>query len=87
MKVVNPNYKELSSVPVDIELRDKVGISLEETALEGLRPAVEKLLFDNQFSRDSLRQMKEEYIYNVGNSGKVGAEYIINRLVEMQKKG
>ena len=87
MKVVNPNYKELSSVPVDIELRDKVGISLEETALEGLRPAVEKLLFDNQFSRDSLRQMKEQYIYNVGNSGKVGAEYIINRLVEMQKKG
>ena len=86
MKVVNPNYKELTSVPVDIELRDKVGISLEENALDGLRPAVEKLLFDNQFSRDSLRRMKEQYIYNVGNSGKVGAEYIINRLVEMQKK-
>ena len=86
MKVVNPNYKELTSVPVDIELRDKVGISLEENALDGLRPAVEKLLFDNQFSRESLRRMKEQYIYNVGNSGKVGAEYIINRLVEMQKK-
>lgn len=86
MKVVNPNYKELTSVPVDIELRDKVGISLEENELDGLRPAVEKLLFDNQFSRDSLRRMKEQYIYNVGNSGKVGAEYIINRLVEMQKK-
>ena len=86
MKVVNPNYKELTSVPVDIELRDKVGISLEENELDGLRPAVEKLLFDNQFSRDSLRRMKEQYIYNVGNSGKVGAEYIINRLVEMQKR-
>ena len=86
MKIVNPNYKELSSVPIDIELRDKVGISLEETELDRLRPSVEKLLFDNQFSKDALRRLKEQYIYNVGNSGKVGAEYIINRLVEMQKK-
>lgn len=84
MKVVNPNYQELATVPVDIELRDKVGISLEETALAELAVSVERLLYDNQFSKASLGNLRDQYIYNFGNSGKVGAEYIIGRLVEMQ---
>ena len=86
MKVINPQYQELSSVPVDIELRDKVGIPLEESALNQLCPSVEKLLYDNQFSKESLSRLKEQYIYNAGTSGSVGAKYIIDRLIEMQNK-
>lgn len=85
MKVVNPNYRELSSVPVDIELRDKVGISLEESEFSRLCAAVETLLYDSQFSVQAMEKLRDQYIYNVGNSGKVGAKYIIDRLVEMQK--
>jgi YidC/Oxa1 family membrane protein insertase len=85
MKVVNPNYKELSCVPIDIELRDKVGISLEETRLDSLAVSVEKLLCDHQFSAESMEKLRDMYIYNIGKSGKAGAKYIIDRLVEMQK--
>lgn len=87
MKVVNPNYQEITCTPIDIELRDKIGISLEETEFDKLCTAVEKLLYDNQFSTESIETLKNKYIYNVGTSGKVGAQYIIDRLVQMQGKG
>lgn len=84
MKILNPDYKELDTIPVDLVLRDKVGISLDTDKLEGVNKAVDELLYDNQFSRDAISELRDKYIYNVGSSGVVGAKYIIQRLVEMQ---
>lgn len=86
MKVVNPDYQELETVPIDIELRDKVGISLEPDRLTDAPAAVDKLLHDQQFSPDSMRELRDTYIYNVGSSGSVGAKYIIDELIKKQQK-
>lgn len=86
MKIINADYQELFTVPIDIELRDKVGISLDLDAVEtDIVAAVDRLLFDKQFSKESMQKLKEQYIYNLGESGKIGAKYIINRLVERSK--
>ncbi len=84
MKIVNPDYKELDTTPVDLVLRDKVGISLDTDKLDGVSKAVDTLLYDNQFSKAAISELRDKYIYNVGSSGIVGAEYIIKRLVELQ---
>ena len=86
MKVVNEDYKELKTVPIDIELRDKVGISIEEDETAKLPEAVEELLYAEKFSKEAMKQLRDSYIYNVGNSGKIGAKYIIQRLVEKTHK-
>lgn len=86
MKVVNPDYKELDSVPIDIELRDKVGISLEEDQMNKVKDAVNELLNNNRFAPDAMEKLRDDYIYNVGQSGKVGAKYIIDQLVSLTKK-
>ncbi len=85
MKVVNPDYQELQTIPIDLVLRDKVGISLNPDSLEQVEEAVRSLLCDNRFSRESLAALRDAYIYNVGHSGEVGAKYIIGRLVEIQQ--
>ena len=83
MKILNPDYQELETIPIDIELRNKVGISLApETVGSEIVEAVRKLLNTEQFSKESLRKLKEEYSYNIGTSGKVGAQYIIGQLVK-----
>ncbi len=82
MKVVNPDYQELSSVPIDIELRDKVGISLELTQISEVKAAVDELLQNHRFAKEAMAKMRDYYIYNVGKSGSVGAKYIIERLME-----
>ncbi len=87
MKILNPDYQELKTVPIDIELRNRIGISVAPEAVEDkIGDCVNKLLFDAQFSKDSLRRLKEEYIYNNGESGKAGAKYIIHKLVERSGK-
>ena len=85
MKVLNPDYQELSTVPIDIELRDRVGISLDVDRMNDLNKTVETLLYDKAFSVDSMKELREHYIYNIGASGKAGALYLIDRLMERQK--
>lgn len=83
MKILNPDYQELETVPIDIELRDRVGISIAPGKIEEeIVSVVDKLLADEQFSCDSMRKLREEYIYNNGGSGKAGAKYIIDQLVK-----
>ncbi len=87
MKVVNGDYQELRTVPIDIELRDQVGISLELDRVGAkVVSAVDRLLFDQQFSPQSMQGLKEKYLYHPGESGKIGAKYMIQRLVERSGK-
>lgn len=83
MKVVNPDFQELSVIPIDIELRNKVGVSLKPEQIAEIGAAADKLLREEQFSKEAMEEMRDYYIYNIGNSGRVGAKYIIDRLVEL----
>lgn len=83
MKILNPDYQELETIPIDIELRNRIGISIVPDRVgEEIVAVVDRLLGTVQFSRESIQKLKEEYIYNHGTSGKVGAKYIIDQLVK-----
>lgn len=83
MKVMNPDYEELGIVPMDIEIRDKIGISMDPSDIRSdIAGSVEKLLHDSSFSPDRMIEYRQRYLYNVGSSAKVGADYMINSLME-----
>lgn len=86
MKIMNPDYKEIDVVPFDIEVRDSMGISIEVDEAKNVSEAVERLLSDKEYDKDSMLKMREKYLYNVGCSAEVGAKYIIRRLIEMSKR-
>lgn len=85
MKIVNPDYTELTTVPIDIEARDMVGISLPVEEISKVSEAVERLFSEERFTKDSMAELRDRYIYNVGKSGMVGGKYIIKRIVERSK--
>ncbi len=85
MKIMNPDYEEIGVVPFDIEIRNKMGLSVELNELEKLNTVIERLLSENIYSKDEMRKMREKYLYNVSQSAKVGADYMIGRLIEMSK--
>ncbi len=85
MKVMNPDYEEIGVVPFDIEIRNKMGLSVELNELEKLNTVIKRLLSENIYSKDEMRKMREKYLYNVSQSAKVGADYMIGRLIEMSK--
>jgi YidC/Oxa1 family membrane protein insertase len=86
MKIMNEDYEELGITPIDIEIRNKVGRSVDLDKLGGLAEIVDELLNSNEFSRDSIRKIRDKYIYNIGSSGEVGAQYIMERLEYYKKK-
>ncbi len=86
MKVMNPDYEEIGVVPFDIEIRNKMGLSVELNELEKLNTVIKRLLSENIYSKDEMRKMREKYLYNVSQSAKVGADYMIGRLIEMSKQ-
>lgn len=80
MKIVNPEYDKIDVVPVDIEIRNIVGISVEPEKLEKLPGCIEQLFHDEQYGRENMLAVREKYLYNVGRSGKIGAYYLMKRL-------
>lgn len=86
MKVMNPDYEEIGVTPFDIEIRNKMGLSVEPDKLEQLNAAVERLLKESTYSQEEMRKMREKYLYNISHSAEVGADYIIKRLIEISKQ-
>lgn len=86
MKIMNEDYEELGITPIDIELRSRIGKSVALDQLETLPKVVDELLNNNAFSKESLEKIRNEYIYQIGHSGEVGAEYIMDRLAYYKKK-
>ena len=85
MKVMNPDYQEIDVVPFDIEIRNQMGRSVSVDDLGSLNAVVQELLYGANYQKDNMRSLREKYLYNVNSSAKVGADYIIHRLIEMSK--
>ena len=86
MKVMNPDYKELEIEPFDLLIREQIGISLDTRDTDKTADAVERLLREELFSRESIRKLRETYLYHVGSAAETGADYIIQRLIEKLKQ-
>jgi len=85
MKIMNEDYEELGITPIDIELRDKVGKSLDLNQIGSIAAVVEELLNSSEFSKEALQKIRDTYIYHIGESGKIGADYIMERLKYFEK--
>lgn len=79
IKVRNNNYKQYKNIPVDIAWRNKIGREINIEALENIGQLVEEIL-DSKIKDSNLQLFREENIYNIGSSGKICADYIINQL-------
>ncbi len=86
MKVLNPDYVQYQSVPALLEIRDKIGVSFAPEDVSGIARAVENMLCGALLPSEKVAEIMERYVYHVGASGQVGAEYIIHALMERQKR-
>lgn len=88
MKVMNPEYQKIDTVPLNILLRDKLGKSLKLDQLDEIAVTVEYLLEHTADYSKQIDALAHEYIFNLGQSAEVGAKYIIGSLQErIAKKG
>ena len=82
IKCMNPNWEKIDCVPVEISLRDRVGVSVDKDKLEHCDAIVKDLLSRCDEYREIIADVLEHHLYNIGTAGEAGADYILNSLVE-----
>ena len=84
-KINNPDYKKLGIEPLEFALRDRVGIRVDPKALTGLSQRLQGLLEQGESYSQAILAEREKLIANFGNSGAVGAKYILQQLKNRKK--
>lgn len=84
IKCMNPNWEKIGQTPVEISLRDEVGVSLDKDQLDQTAKTVAELLASPEQYERKITDVLNRHLYSIGTGGKVGATYILRRIKEKQ---
>lgn len=78
MKIMNPEYKKIKIEPYEIWVRKIVGEVVKVKDAKNIDKTVDKMLKDYKKYQKAIVKLRNDAVYNLGDSATVGAEYIIN---------
>ncbi len=86
IKCLNPNWENLGLTPVEISLRNEIGVSLNPDELDRVRDTVAELIENTPTYRERIDARFATLIYNHGHAGEAGARYILSSLMKKREK-
>ena len=84
MKVLNPNWQKIGCTPIEITLRDEIGISIEKDDVKNISSIVGGMFNKSGEFVVKIENALDKAVYNVGHAAEVGAKYILEALVDKQ---
>lgn len=84
MKCPNENYVKIPLTPIEISLRDEIGISLNKEDLDSVGEKVKYLLDSAEKYKPIIQNKFNQMIFNHGCSAKVGAQYLLKSLAKKE---
>lgn len=85
IKAYNPDYTQYKNQPQDILWRNLVGVSVDPAQLESVDQTVAKLLQSAPEYEEKIRALRAENVYNLGQAGRAGGQYILQQLQKRKK--
>ena len=79
MKVMNPEYKNIDTVPMNLWVRDVIGIVVKLDELNTVPEKVDYLLTHTEEYKTKIDELVHKYIYNLDHS----AEYMADQLIQI----
>ncbi|MFH1644754.1 MAG: CDP-glycerol glycerophosphotransferase family protein [bacterium] len=79
-KIQNKNYKDLGIEPFEISIREKIGIVIKPEEIKNIDEIAQNLINKKDFYKEEIEKIKQEAIYEFGNSSRVGAKAILDIL-------
>ena len=87
IKCLNPEWEKIGITPLEISLRDEIGVSLEKDAVkEQAGKTISEMLANADDWREKIAAVRDELVFNPGRCGEVAADYIIRALKEHREK-
>lgn len=84
IKAMNPDWQKLGIEPLDISIRNQIGISIRPDESNKAWQVAEEMLSHKDKYREKIEETLAENLYNLGYSGEVGGQYILQSLLERQ---
>ncbi|MFP6903767.1 MAG: CDP-glycerol--glycerophosphate glycerophosphotransferase [Verrucomicrobiota bacterium] len=79
-KVKNAAYRDLEIEPIELQLRERLGVMLSPDDIAQAAEAVQSLVQRKATYQAELAAIRNETVYAFGTSGQVGAEHILDRV-------
>ncbi len=86
MKVMNPDYKQIDVVPMNIEIREVAGLKVSPEELDKVPEIINTLFENKEYYAEKITEYTSQQLYNPGTSASVGGKYIMQRLMERKKE-
>ena len=86
IKCLNENWQKLDTEPVEISLRNQLGVAIDKEELGNVGQVVERLLSSPQEYSNRIKEIFAGFVFNHGKAGEEGAKYILTSLKAKQKK-
>ena len=75
-KILNPNWSDIELEPIETSIRDKIGHIVSPNNLEEVLALIRILDKNTQNISELIKGIRQKIVYNIGESAKIGAEYI-----------
>lgn len=85
IKCENPNWQKIGLDPVEISLRNEIGVAVEKDGLDEVDNVVENLLVSSKEYKEVIENKFENLIFNHGCAAEKGARYILTSLANKKK--
>ena len=85
-KIHNSKFEEIPEIPIEVSIREKLGKIILPSEIGSISNEIEKLKERTPTIKKEIRNIRENKIFNVGNSGKISAKQIIKLLDELKNR-
>lgn len=80
MKVINQEWEQVGIVPLEISLRDKLGVQLSIDEVKSINNVIKELLANSTNNKDYIEKLEEELMYDNSQADRIGGDYIIQAI-------
>jgi YidC/Oxa1 family membrane protein insertase len=76
-KINNPECGQIDHVPLEEKIRSQIGEIVSLSQLSLIPSKINQLLLSQNKFKEKIQKIREETVFNVGNSGDQGAKYLL----------
>ena len=80
LKINNPNYNEYGMSPLEIKIRDKIGIIMPEERVHEISTFMDRLVNNKDIWEKKIKNLRNDTIFNVGKSGPIASKWFLKNI-------
>ena len=84
-KIHNSDYAKIPHTPLEESIRDKIGVVISKSDVELVPSKIEKLCNNTEIIKEQIKKVRNETVFNIGESAKIGAMRIIELLNQVKE--